>query len=80
MQVKRTVELTAIPDGTYWLRVLDEDTGELAEPQYGPYTKEDVPGGLATFGLSDEAAKELISLAEINYKAKVPGIIRSNEG
>jgi hypothetical protein len=69
-----TVILSALADGTYWIRVVDEKTGERAKPQFGPYARSEVFHELVLIGMKDDRADELIAAADANHTAEAHGI------
>ena len=69
------VILTRIPDGTYFISVLDEETGARLEPPYGPFPRNEVFNQLVTLGVpGDDARERLIDEADLKRSAQVGGI------
>jgi hypothetical protein len=69
-----TVILSALADGTYWIRLVDEDTGERSKPQFGPYARGEVFHELVLIGMEDGPADKLIAAAEANSTKEAHGI------
>ena len=70
-----TIELQAVIDGNYWIRIIDEGTGKRHEPLLGPFQKEQVFDYLLRAGMHDDGNRDqLIREAELNSKAHISGI------
>jgi hypothetical protein len=53
---------------------LEDESGELVCPTFGPFTREQVFHNLLLVGLDDVQAEFLTEMADLNRKARIKGI------
>jgi hypothetical protein len=73
-RMTHTVQLALVPDGKYWISILEDESGELVCPTFGPFTREQVFHNPLLVGLDDVQAEFLTEMADLNRKARIKGI------